>query len=702
MNPIKMTIKNFFSHEESEIDFNFKSCLLIGNTEGDYSKSNGSGKSSVFEALLWALFNKSRAPKMSDLVRWGETSASVVLEFETDGERYRVTRSRNNKSRVSAVTFEKLESEGAWIDCSGSTPSLTNSEIEKTIRLDFKTFVNTTYFRQNDASEFAEAEPYRRKEILKSIVDITKWDDWEDSAKKKIRGIKSEIGILDALADEATVVSEKLKKERESMKNCSKQISIIEHNISTEESSYQLFLEELISMKSNLDFDSMEKTKMKIDEMNKRLGRLFSSRSSKENALSKLSSSRSSIFEKFEKIDTFLEGKRVVDVDIAGLSLLKSKVTDLKSEIKYIKITNSNLESKHLEEGSCDKCGSLVSDDMITKFCEEKDLSIKNNNTKIKEMSEELKSILFEIKSTEETETLNRKVIDAIEKRSYCKERLVTLDSEIESISSDIASISDDIGKIETELSLNEEKMSSLKDSSYEDCEKKVSMKKQSLDGLRNSLFVKKKEIGVHEANISQFESRLEKSSDVKKKLEDKRKELDEYVYLKNIFGKNGIQTILLENIIKNHQAIANNVLKEICNEPIQIHMDTQKTSADGSRTLETLDLMIRKDGNILSYNSLSGGEKFRISIALALGLRDLAARFGGTNLNLIMLDEVNSPLDRYGVETLFVNVIEKISERYKTMVITHDESLKEKFLNVIDVCKVNGISSINHSSFED
>ena len=231
--------------------------------------------------------------------------------------------------------------------------------------------------------------------------------------------------------------------------------------------------------------------------------------------------------------------------------------------------------------------------------------------------------------------------------------------------------------------------MSSLKDSSYEDCENKVSMKKQSLDGLRNSLFVKKKEIGVHEANISQFESRLEKSSDVKKKLEDKRKELDEYVYLKNIFGKNGIQTILLENIIKNHQAIANNVLKEICNEPIQIHMDTQKTSADGSRTLETLDLTIRKDGNILSYNSLSGGEKFRISIALALGLRDLAARFGGTNLNLIMLDEVNSPLDRYGVETLFVNVIEKISERYKTMVITHDESLKEKLHN--ELYKRNG-----------
>jgi DNA repair exonuclease SbcCD ATPase subunit len=56
--------------------------------------------------------------------------------------------------------------------------------------------------------------------------------------------------------------------------------------------------------------------------------------------------------------------------------------------------------------------------------------------------------------------------------------------------------------------------------------------------------------------------------------------------------------------------------------------------------------------------------------------------------------------LDRFGVETLFVSVIKSLEDKYKIMVITHDESLKEKFDNVIDVTKVNGESSINITSF--
>jgi DNA repair exonuclease SbcCD ATPase subunit len=80
--------------------------------------------------------------------------------------------------------------------------------------------------------------------------------------------------------------------------------------------------------------------------------------------------------------------------------------------------------------------------------------------------------------------------------------------------------------------------------------------------------------------------------------------------------------------------------------------------------------------------------------------LSELSSRYGGSSLEFIMMDEVNSPLDRFGVETLFVSVIKSLEDKYKIMVITHDESLKEKFDNVIDVTKVNGESSINITSF--
>ena len=41
MIPVRLEMENFFSHKNSSIDFSrFDSCLLIGNTEGDYDKSN--------------------------------------------------------------------------------------------------------------------------------------------------------------------------------------------------------------------------------------------------------------------------------------------------------------------------------------------------------------------------------------------------------------------------------------------------------------------------------------------------------------------------------------------------------------------------------------------------------------------------------------------------------------------------------------
>ena len=59
------------------------------------------------------------------------------------------------------------------------------------------------------------------------------------------------------------------------------------------------------------------------------------------------------------------------------------------------------------------------------------------------------------------------------------------------------------------------------------------------------------------------------------------------------------------------------------------------------------------------------------------------------------MLDEINSPLDRNGTDSLFVNIIKRLEERYKILIITHNDMLKEKFSNIIDITKINGESSV-------
>jgi exonuclease SbcC len=181
-----------------------------------------------------------------------------------------------------------------------------------------------------------------------------------------------------------------------------------------------------------------------------------------------------------------------------------------------------------------------------------------------------------------------------------------------------------------------------------------------------------------------------------KKRLDKALKRIAMFEKLARFLGKSGIQTILLDTTIEDLENTANKTLFSICNEPAVIVLETQRAGSDGISVVETLDLKVRKDGSLQNFKSLSGGEKFRISLALRIALSDLSSRYGGSSLEFLLLDEVNSPLDRYGVETLFINVIKSLEDKYKIMVITHDETLKEKFDNVIDVTKINGDSEID------
>jgi exonuclease SbcC len=164
------------------------------------------------------------------------------------------------------------------------------------------------------------------------------------------------------------------------------------------------------------------------------------------------------------------------------------------------------------------------------------------------------------------------------------------------------------------------------------------------------------------------------------------------------MFGKSGIQSLLLEAVISDLEKNANKILSSI-SEQFSISLETQRVGSDGISMVETLDLNVKKDGSLCGFSSLSGGEQFRIALSLRIALSELATQHGGSSLEFLLLDEINSPLDKSGVETLFVNIIKQLESKYKILVITHDDSLKERFENVLDVSKINGDSVINFSA---
>ena len=143
MIPKHLRIKNFLSHDASEIDFSkFDVALILGTYDGEPDQSNGSGKSAIFESIAWALFGKSRHKKKNGVVKWDKRACEVEFEFWLDDDLYRVKRARDKTVDDSDVGFEH------WVgtkfqDISCDTNTATDKKIVKTINVSYDVFVNS-------------------------------------------------------------------------------------------------------------------------------------------------------------------------------------------------------------------------------------------------------------------------------------------------------------------------------------------------------------------------------------------------------------------------------------------------------------------------------------------------------------------------------------------------------------------------------
>ena len=104
----------------------------------------------------------------------------------------------------------------------------------------------------------------------------------------------------------------------------------------------------------------------------------------------------------------------------------------------------------------------------------------------------------------------------------------------------------------------------------------------------------------------------------------------------------------------------------------------------------ETVQSPIHED---FSYSSFSEGEKMRIDLALLFTWREVARMKNSVNTNLLIMDEVfDSSLDGFGTEE-FLKIIRFVIKDANIFVISHKESLHDKFADVIRFDKVKGFS---------
>src|SRR4028119_2308887 len=98
MIPVQLILKNFLSYRDATLDFRgLHTACICG--------SNGAGKSSLLEAITWAIWGQSRAGSEDDVIHSGDKEVRVDLIFSSDRHNYRVIRTRH-RGQSSFLEFQ--------------------------------------------------------------------------------------------------------------------------------------------------------------------------------------------------------------------------------------------------------------------------------------------------------------------------------------------------------------------------------------------------------------------------------------------------------------------------------------------------------------------------------------------------------------------------------------------------------------------
>ncbi len=172
------------------------------------------------------------------------------------------------------------------------------------------------------------------------------------------------------------------------------------------------------------------------------------------------------------------------------------------------------------------------------------------------------------------------------------------------------------------------------------------------------------------------------------------------YQELGQAFGKNGIQALMIENVLPQLEAETNQILSRLSANQLHVQFITQRAAASKKATklIDTLDILIADARGTRPYETYSGGEAFRINFAIRLALARLLSQRAGTALQMLIIDEGFGTQDAEGCDRLIAAINAIASDFACILTVTHMPHLKEAFQARIEVNKTARGSCISLS----
>jgi DNA repair exonuclease SbcCD ATPase subunit len=686
MRLLRLKLRDFLIFKEVDLDLSkVKLVSIVGQHDEDNRRSNGSGKTAFVESIRYALFDESRGKSKSGIIREGAKRSLVELDFEINGSVVSVIRSRD----LDGTSAAKLTIDGK---SSGDKVKVVNDELARLIGVDAALFDLIYFFKQNDQFGFAEASAGERKEILAKLFRMdqlarchkmasenhrtsrdsaNRLQGGYDAAKSRLQSLPTYQEVADrksALQSHLTVLTVKLRNELKLAEDLDKSMA----EFAAESKQWRDNLEKSLSKISTVRHAVTTVT----DNRNRKLGE-------KKNYQLKVTVGTSELNKLNQKV-------LPPDVDVKALqselSVLLTGIGSLGSMIqtnqKIVADSTSATRFQMMVGKECSQCRQIVDESHVQHIVDGAMSDAREAAARIESMKLATKQHEDDVKSKRDAIVMQEEKDATIRKIDSLSKEVKSAQAFLDSLDKDIAALDEQLAKATAEYdevlkATDESKRKETQDTVNARMDEFKTLKSafnDSIESLRVNIKSDETSFVLAEQDRLSREAAEKNLEETGTKYESARKDERVYDILTGVFGKNGIQALVIENAIGAIEAFANDILQQM-HTRFTIALKTQKQLKSGEDR-ESLDIAVYDNGQERPFEQYSGGEKTLVNLAIRLALSRVISSLHGVTVKSLFLDEILGSLDAVNREEV-VKVIGFLSRSFEFVaVISHTQEI--------------------------
>jgi DNA repair exonuclease SbcCD ATPase subunit len=675
--PIRFEFSNMFSYgEDNKIDFSKLNGLM-----GLFAP-NAQGKSSIFDAISFCLYDKSsRAFKAQNILNNRKQDFSCHLHFQIEGIDYHIERTAKtiNKGKNVKVDVQFYRQDGDdKTSLNGTERRDTNAVIEQYVGK-YEDFVLTALSLQGNNSIFIDKSQSERKDLLAQFMGLNVFDKLYETGLEDIKEVSVLIknfkrnDFTTELADKANDLKEK----KGELKELDNELARLNADKDGLDSVILDLSRNLTPIDSNLDLPTLEEKRKGLGEDIQNNTTLIGT---KETFIKILEG-------KIEEISQSIDEKKQlngIDIEVVYSNYQEEQKKLIEAEKVYsnakLYLSLAEEKIKHLDkheyDPNCKYCcdNTFVKDAMVAKN------ALPELEGIVKQALIDATGIQQTLDRWDDVEEQYNELTDLKIKLGQSKGILKTAEAELKNLETKEELLQTQLDKVEEDIEKyfeNEETIQSNKELEKQIKELEVEKKK-----IESDIKDITKQIATTNGSISSLQTYIDSIKQKMNEVKDLEEKNRLYTYYLDAVKRDGIPYELISKALPVIENEVNNILAQVVDFGVTMEMDGKSINAK-----------IVYEDQEWPLEMCSGMEKFVSGLAIRVALINVC------NLprpNFLVVDEGFGTLDADNLSSLFM-MMQYLKTQFDFIwVISHLEQMRDIVDGLIEIKKVNGFSKID------